>query len=151
MTDLNTIGEFKGEYHFLSNFHPATFVYDNIHWPNSEAAYQAMKSRDRNVHLLFSQLTHPVQAKREGRMIDPIREDWNDVKVGIMRDIVYEKFRQNPDLKQKLLDTGDAVLQEGNTHNDRVWGVCPPHSGMGENHLGKILMALRREFRTISF
>ena len=147
----NVIGEFKGEYRFLSNFYPAGFVYQGILWPNSEAAYQAMKSRDRDVHLMFSTLTHPVQAKHEGRMIDPMREDWDDVKVGIMRDIVYSKFNQNPELKRKLFDTGNAILQEGNTHNDRVWGISPPHSGNGKNHLGKILMDVRRELKTIAY
>lgn len=146
-----TIGEFKGEYHFLSNFHPVTFVYRDILWPNSEAAYQAMKSLDRDVHLEFARFTNPVHAKRAGRQINPIREDWNKVKVDIMRDIVYEKFNQNPELKQKLLTTGTAILQEGNTHGDRVWGVCPPYSDVGENYLGEILMTLRRDFRVIGF
>lgn len=145
------IGEFKDEYRFLSNFYPATFVYQHIIWPNSEAAYQAMKSNDREVHLEFALLFNPAQAKRAGRLIDPMREDWDDVKVGIMRDIVSEKFNQNPELKEKLLATGWSVLQEGNLHNDRIWGVCPPHSDHGENLLGKILMDIRRDFRTVSF
>lgn len=140
---VTTIGEFKGEYSFLSNFYPAEFVYQAIVWPNSEAAYQAMKSLDRGVHLEFAQHTSPVKAKRAGRLIDPIRGDWNDVKVGIMREIVYEKFNQNPELRQKLIETGDAVLQEGNMHNDRIWGVCPPHSNNGANLLGRILMEVR--------
>ena len=145
------IGEFKGPYHFLSNFHPATFVYNNILWPNSEAAYQAMKSLDHEVHLTFAQYESPGVAKRAGRHIDPIRKDWNEVKFGIMRDIVYAKFIQNPDLKQRLLGTGAATLQEGNSHGDLIWGICPPYSSRGENNLGKILMKLRQEFRTIQF
>lgn len=146
-----TIGEFRGEYRFLSNFYPAEFVYQGILWPNSEAAYQAMKSHDRGVHMMFSRFSNPAHAKREGRLIKPIRSDWDDVKVSIMRDIVYAKFRQNPELKHKLLATGNAILQEGNLHNDRVWGVCPPYSNKGENHLGKILMDVRREIDTISY
>ncbi len=145
------IGEFKGAYGFLSNFYPATFVYEGIYWHNSESAYQAMKSLDRGVHLMFAELTSPATAKREGRRINPVRSDWEDVKVGIMRDIVFEKFRQSPELKQRLLGTGNAVLEEGNLHGDRVWGISPPHSGMGDNHLGEILMTVRRELRTLSF
>ena len=149
--DPALIGEFRGEYRFLSNFYPAEFVYQGIVWANSEAAYQAMKSHDRGVHMMFARFSNPAHAKREGRLINPMRGDWDDVKVSIMRDIVYAKFRQNPELKQKLLATGHTVLQEGNMHNDRVWGVCPPYSDKGENHLGKILMDIRREFKTVSY
>ena len=38
----------------------------------------------------------------------------------------------------------DALLEEGNTWGDRVWGVC---QGQGENRLGKILMKVREELR----
>ena len=41
-----------------------------------------------------------------------------------------------------LLDTGGAVLIEGNTWNDTFWGAC---NGKGLNHLGRILMTLRHD------
>jgi len=54
-----------------------------------------------------------------------------------------QKFKQ-PELKAKLLATGDAELIEGNHWGDIVWGVC---RGKGENRLGKILMKVREELR----
>ena len=60
-----------------------------------------------------------------------------DVKVKLMFVLVTEKFKQNPELKQKLLETGNQELIEGNTWNDTFWGVC---NGQGQNWLGKILM-----------
>jgi predicted NAD-dependent protein-ADP-ribosyltransferase YbiA (DUF1768 family) len=57
-----------------------------------------------------------------------------------MTEIVGEKFNQNPELKEKLLATKDIELVEGNHWHDTYWGVC---NGVGENHLGKILMAYR--------
>ena len=57
---------------------------------------------------------------------------------------VSGKFAQNPDLLQKLLDTGDAHLEETNTWKDTFWGVC---KGEGQNNLGKILMSVREELR----
>ena len=74
----------------------------------------------------------------------PLRDDWEAVKIQIMYQIVYAKFSQNPLLKQKLLDTGDAYLQEGNTWYDTFWGVC---NGVGQNNLGYILMRVREELR----
>lgn len=61
-----------------------------------------------------------------------------------MYDICRAKFEQNADLRCKLLTTGDAMLVEGNTWGDTVWGVC---QGKGENRLGKILMRVRKELR----
>lgn len=35
---------------------------------------------------------------------------------------LIEKFKQNDDLKQKLLDTGDAILAECAVQ-DEIWGL----------------------------
>jgi predicted NAD-dependent protein-ADP-ribosyltransferase YbiA (DUF1768 family) len=43
-----------------------------------------------------------------------------------------------------LIDTGDQELIEGNWWGDVIWGVC---NGKGENHLGKILMEVRKELK----
>lgn len=69
------------------------------------------------------------------------------MKDGIMEEIVRAKFTQNQELKAQLLSTGDAILIEGNTWNDRYWGV-DVRSGVGKNHLGKILMKIRLELST---
>ena len=65
-----------------------------------------------------------------------------EVKDKVMYEIVLAKFTQNPDLKEKLLATGDEYLEEGNTWGDTIWGTV---DGVGENRLGKILMRVRDE------
>lgn len=66
------------------------------------------------------------------------------MKLGVMEEIIRAKFVQNPDLRQKLVDTGDLELMEGNYWHDTFWGVdCK--SGKGKNHLGIILMQIRTE------
>ena len=65
-----------------------------------------------------------------------------EVKDKVMYEIVLAKFTQNPDLKEKLLATGDEHLEEGNTWGDTIWGTV---DGVGENRLGKILMRVRDE------
>ena len=57
-----------------------------------------------------------------------------------MLDIVYVKFTQNEELKQRLLSKKDAELREGNYWKDTHWGVC---NGVGLNMLGKTLMVVR--------
>lgn len=74
----------------------------------------------------------------------PLRGDWEEVKDNIMYEICKAKFTQNEDLKEKLLATGNDILEEGNTWGDRVWGTV---NGVGENRFGKILMRVREELR----
>ena len=82
-------------------------------------------------------------AKKLGRTVK-LRPDWNEVKLSVMLEVLRHKFNQNPDLADKLLATGDTLLQEGNTWHDYYWGVC---NGKGENNLGKLLMLVRQELR----
>lgn len=138
--------EFKGDDRYLSNFFIASFVWNGTLWAHSEAAYQAAKATTREDYESFIQLK-PGDAKRHGREIT-IRSDWEEVKYDIMREIVFAKFSQNPELKSKLLATGHALLEEGNNHRDQIWGVCPPRSSQGSNWLGKILMDVREELRS---
>ena len=63
-----------------------------------------------------------------------------------MREIVEAKFEQNPQLREMLLATGDAYLEEGNTWGDRTWGTV---NGVGANNLGRILMDVREGLRTL--
>lgn len=73
-----------------------------------------------------------------------MRRDWEDIKYDAMYNCVKAKFEQNPDLAEKLIATGDAYLEEGNTWGDRIWGTV---NGIGQNHLGKILMRVRQELQ----
>ena len=130
---------FDGEYRFLSNFYEATVFYDNILCRTSESAFQMMKTLDAEERLKIGK-AHPSEAKRRGRKVQ-LREDWEQIKYQVMFEIVLAKFSQHPDLKEKLLATGDAELIEGNWWNDTYWGVC---NGVGENNLGKILMKIRK-------
>lgn len=137
------IDSFREEYYFLSNFYHVDVEYDGIVYKNTEAAFQAQKVLDDNEKLLFSDL-YPREAKKLGRRIK-LRKDWNDVKDNYMYEICKAKFTQHEDLAEKLLETGDEELVEGNTWNDTYWGVC---NGKGKNQLGKTLMRIREELRS---
>lgn len=138
---MDKIDSFKGEFSFLSNFHPSPITINGIEFPTVEHAYQAAKTLDEQERFRIAGLERPGQAKYAGRRVK-LRSDWEDVKVEVMTELVRHKFTQNEDLGKSLVATGDAELIEGNTWNDRFWGVC---RGKGENHLGKILMKVRDE------
>lgn len=135
------INSFEGSYRFLSNFYPHPLKYEGIFYPTAEHAYQASKTTDEEVRLRIAKLATPSAAKKEGQKIQ-LRGDWDKVKLEVMREILLEKFSFLP-LKAQLLGTGDEELVEGNWWNDQFWGVC---NGRGQNHLGKILMDIRKEY-----
>ena len=140
------IGKFKGEFRFLSNFYTSTIVMDGLRFTSAEAAYQSQKEPEKAQ--LFEGLD-PATAKAIGRKVN-IRSDWDEVKDDVMRRVVRLKFEQNTDLRKRLMDTGDAVLIEGNNWHDNYWGICTCEScerKRGNNMLGKILMELREEFQ----
>jgi ribA/ribD-fused uncharacterized protein len=139
----NKIAEFQGEYRFLSNFFPAEIVYEGITYPTVEHAYQSAKTLDMNERKRIAAIKTPGEAKTEGRKLK-LRDDWDTAKFQVMEDCVRYKFTHHDDLREKLLATGDKLLEEGNTWGDRIWGV---YQGQGENHLGKILMKIRDELR----
>ena len=132
------IAKFKGEYYFLSNFFDAPVWYNGLLFKNSEAAFHSAKCPERAHE--FTDLS-PRDAKRLGRRV-PLRPDWDSVKLDIMYRVCLCKFEQNKDLGQRLLDTGSAILIEGNTWHDTFWGVDST-TGHGYNHLGHILMRVR--------
>lgn len=139
-----SIRRFRLEYDYLSNFYPACVRVDGLEYLSAEAAFQAAKCAKAEDRLLFTEL-NSNDAKRLGRKI-AVRPDWESVRVGEMEKVVRAKFTQNPHLARFLVETGDAPLLEGNSWRDTFWGV-DQKTGAGENHLGKILMALRAEFR----
>lgn len=135
---MNKIERFAGDYAFLSNFHPAIVFFDGHMYPTVENAFQAAKCLHEEDRAQFAVLA-PGQAKRLGRKIE-MRPDWNNVRLGVMRDLVLQKFRNHAELQEKLLATDDATLVKGNQWHDTFWGVC---NGVGQNNLGQILINVR--------
>lgn len=138
------IDKFMYKYHFLSNFAVCKIPYNGMLYRTAEAAFQAQKTLDKNKRRKYLNCT-PSQAKKWGRCED-LRPDWEDIKLQIMYEVLKAKFKYNPEMREDLLATGDELLVEGNTWGDTYWGVCRC-SGKGENHLGEILMRVRRELR----
>jgi predicted NAD-dependent protein-ADP-ribosyltransferase YbiA (DUF1768 family) len=61
-----------------------------------------------------------------------------------MRELLRQKFAKPSILADRLIDTGNCQLIEGNYWGDTFWGVC---KGKGENWLGKLLMEIRAEIQ----
>lgn len=137
------IDSFRDKYEFLSNFYPCRVDYEGKSFGSTEQAYQYYKTLDPYFReKIFN--SSPSKSKKITKEKDfPIREDWSQIKLGIMEDLLRIKFK-NPNLRDLLLKTGNSFIIEGNTWNDTFWGVC---NNIGENNLGKLLMKIRDEIR----
>lgn len=143
--DDQPITSFSGPFRFLSNFHPSEVTLDGDRYPSVEHAYQAAKSFGSAHRALIRNGCNSAQAKRLGRTV-VLRSDWEEVKVGVMLDLLRQKFAPGTALGQQLDATGDRELVEGNWWGDTFWGVC---RGVGQNQLGKLLMQVRAEGRLL--
>ncbi|MGB3265146.1 MAG: NADAR family protein [Microcoleus sp.] len=133
-------------YGCFSNFSPHEIFLCGEHWLTVEHYYQAQKfvgSVDRELVAAIRGVATPQEAAQLGR--DPnhrVRDDWEAVKIPIMREAILTKFLAHPDIQAILLGTGDRVIVE-DSPTDYYWGCgC---DGTGQNHLGKILMSVRSE------
>lgn len=145
---MKTEKGFREEYSFLSNFtyFDKPMTYDGLYFVSNEHFYQAMKfSRDSLHRKEISD--HPSKGLKKyvNSSKSEWRKDWDDIKLEVMLYGLRYKFSEhNPTLRQKLIGTKDIELVEFNWWNDKFWGVCLK-TGEGENHLGKLLMQVRKE------
>jgi ribA/ribD-fused uncharacterized protein len=128
---------------WLSNFSEDGFEIDGTRWESVEHYYQAQKYSGTEAFNRIREARTPLKARKAGqdRSLTP-RDDWDDVKLEVMRDALLAKFTQNPRLRRMLLETGDRELIH-ESKSDQFWG-CSDDGG-GQNQLGQLLMQIRTE------
>ena len=159
---MQPIDSFSGEHAFLSNFADCPngiylpvvetrYGQEQLRFPTVEHAYVAAKTQSAEERETIAELATPGKAKRFGREMLLIRPDWEYVRLRIMRRLLTQKFAVGSDLAQRLIDTGDARLIEGNNWHDVFWGACScgccPE---GSNHLGTLLEERRELLREVA-
>lgn len=142
--DDTGIRDFRGENEFLTNGFPSAIIVDGELYPSVEHAFQACKTDDPDLKKKIRDALSPRDAKKLGRSAILV-QDWDQKRIDVMASLIKQKFTEHPDLKMKLLLTGKKELIQGNTKKDHFWGQ--DQDGIGENNLGKILMAIRDQIR----
>ena len=137
--------DFTGELGFLSNYYCSPIEIGGYRYETVEHYYQSQKCSDLADAKAIRESKTASEAKHKGQKVTK-RPDWDEVKLSVMETGVLAKFEQNPDLAEKLLATGDMILEEGNTWDDTFWGV-DYYTRHGANNLGKILMKVRNQIR----
>lgn len=115
----------------------------------SEALYQACRYPHLpDVQRTIIQQTSPMTAKMKGKPYrSETRPDWENVKYKIMRWCLRVKLTQNyQEFSRLLLATNQRDIVE-QSRKDDYWGAKVTEDGeelVGENVLGRLLMALRQ-------
>ena len=143
----------------LSQWYDISFEVDGVEYHTAEQYMMAQKAllfNDEEVYHEIMAADNPKDYKQIGRQIknfDPAV--WDLKKFDIVVEGNKAKFSQNPELKEFLLSTGDAILVEASPY-DKIWGIgmratqaakCTVDQWKGLNLLGFALMVVRDSLR----
>ena len=134
-----------GELGYLANYSNHGFKKDGVYYKTVEHYYQSKKFDNKELIEKIINCDTPKEASNIGRDRNNKRIDnFTDIKLDVMYEGVLEKFKQNSDIRTKLIETGNEEIREMTT-KENYWGIGPNLDG--ENHIGKILMKVRDELR----
>ena len=142
---------------YLSNWYLSEFTVHGVTFSSMEQYMmyeKALLFQDQEAAEKILQTDDVAEIKALGRNV---RNFDDKTWVKLREDIVYagvlEKFRQNPELAEKLGKTGEEIIAECAV-NDRIWGIglsmkdenryCSD-KWRGQNLLGKVLMRVRKD------
>ena len=115
-----------------SNWHTSPFVLDAVPYTCVEQWMMAEKARlfgDLPARAAILATADPREQKRLGREVaNYVDAVWVAHRYAIVLRGVLEKYRQNPDLRDLLLATGNLVFAEASP-SDTVWGI-----GLAQSH-----------------
>lgn len=147
--NLTTI---KGYSNPLSNQHPTPVTVDAKTFPSVEHAFQfqrAMAAEREDIAEDILQAKHAGVAKAIGRTLP---DEEPDFSVGILEELMLEKFNASSTFKEALRETGTAFIAHtvadpfwGTGLNEEVTGKVNPKFWPGKNKIGELLMKIRDE------
>lgn len=144
-------------YGYLSNWYLSDFTIDDHTFCSMEQYMMYQKAilfQDTKIAEQILQTNNQGKIKMLGRSIHNYDEIiWNGMRQIIVYKGLLAKFQQNEDLRQKLCNTGDAILAECAVQ-DRIWGIGLSMQDenrfhmtkwRGQNLLGFALMQVRND------
>lgn len=143
------IHKFSDEFELYSNFYMTPILYQGMVFKSSEHAFQAQKAISPIDFSAICNAETPGKAKRIGRKI-PMKDEWDEIKLGIMKEIVRSKFENTVSFRSALTSWYNTKFIEGNYWHDNFFGNCFCEKCImiqGQNHLGKILTELSVELK----
>ena len=137
---------YEDKYYLFSNWSAHAVTYQEIVYPTAEHAYHTQKFADSKIREVIRAAKSPLEAKTlaNEQYKTQQKQNWDEVKMSVMYEIVRDKLAQHKEVQDILLSTGDNEIIE-NSPVDYFWGCGK--DGRGRNELGKIWMKLRQEMR----
>ncbi|WP_310554701.1 NADAR family protein [Flavobacterium sp.] len=143
----------------FSQWWRAPFLIDGVKYPTAEhwmMSQKAIAFNDNDNYSKIIEAKSPVEAKAIGRQVRNFNDViWNEKRGEIVIKGNLEKFTQNKELKEFLLNTKERILVEASPV-DAIWGIGltadnekaqNPKQWRGLNLLGFALMEVRDELR----
>jgi len=130
----------------LDNFSAFGFEMNGEYFQTSEHAFQYLKFMETNKDIanIIKKSYSPNDARRIAHENKKYKSpNWSNIKYNNMEKVLRLKLRQNPIVKECLLNTNDYIIAECCIDEDTDWGI--DNNNEGNNHLGKIWMKIRDE------
>ena len=134
-----------GDLGYLANYSNHGFYKNGIYYKTVEHYYQSEKFDNQEIKNKIINAETPKEASSIGRDRNNKRKDnFKKIKNQVMLEGLLEKFRQNEDIRNKLLETNDEEIVE-KTIDEYYWGIGK--DGTGKNVIGHLLMKTRNIIR----
>lgn len=145
------------EYGYFSNFAKYSITVNNIIFNCNEQFIMYTKAKmfnDEETATLIMQTNNPREIKRLGRLVKNFNQKEWENNVNTVADVCnLYKFSSHPQLRTKLLETGNEVIAEASPY-DNIWGIGVDSitgkditKWKGKNILGNSLMRVREIIR----
>lgn len=142
---------------YLSNWFYSDFVKNGVRYSSMEQYMMHQKAitfGDMETAERIMAATDFGEIKALGRQVRNYDDRiWSGIRQIVVYEGLLEKFRQNPELKEQLLATDDAMLAEC-AFSDRIWAIGLTMQDVnrmniekwrGQNLLGFALMQVRKK------
>lgn len=141
---------------YLSNWYLSDFFVNGILYSSMEQYMMYQKAKlfqDNDIASKILQTSDAGKIKALGRSVKNYDDTiWNGTRQIIVYEGLLEKFRQNEQLRKKLIETGNAILAEC-AIQDKIWGIGLSMKNekrfdmtqwKGQNLLGFSIMMVRK-------
>jgi ribA/ribD-fused uncharacterized protein len=142
-----------------SQWHKAPMTIEKIEYNSCEQYMMHQKALlfgDEEIAELIMQEKNPREQKKYGRMIKGFdKATWDKNCLAIVYEGNLAKFKQNPELRYEMLNTGNRIFVEASPL-DNIWGIGldenaegidDPSYWLGLNLLGQALTLVKNQLR----
>ncbi len=138
-------------YIYFSPYTGHAIEIDGVVYPTVEHAYQCARYTDKNIieeirNAKSAVLAWEVSTKYKHLQISEFKDEKHKLKV--MKEVMRQKALQHADVRNALVDSGDLkIIKHIVTppSGDGFWD--DGEDGNGLNHIGKMWMEIREEFK----